>query len=45
VEEFQDGFLWLAKKTYSAEETEARNRRFKSIHKSSPLARRGTYRA
>ena len=28
VEELQEGFLWLAEKIYSAEETEARNRRF-----------------
>jgi radical SAM superfamily enzyme YgiQ (UPF0313 family) len=40
VEELQEGFLWLAEKTYSAEETEARNRRFKDILRSSPRAHR-----
>lgn len=40
VEELQGGFLWLAEKIYSAEETEARNRRFKDIRRNSPRARR-----
>jgi len=45
VEELQSGFLWLAKNIYSDEETNARNRRFREIMKSSPRARRRAHRA
>jgi radical SAM superfamily enzyme YgiQ (UPF0313 family) len=44
VEELQSGFLWLAEKIYSSEETEARKRGFKKISRSSPEARRRRHR-
>jgi radical SAM superfamily enzyme YgiQ (UPF0313 family) len=40
VEELQSGFLWLAEKLYSTEETEIRKSGFKEILRSSPEARR-----
>jgi radical SAM superfamily enzyme YgiQ (UPF0313 family) len=45
VDELQAGFLWLVEHVYSAEETAARNRRFKETMRSSPNARRRAARA